>query len=141
MADVNTYDAGQVAVIVGTRAANGLAEGSFVKVRRDVEAFIKKAGADGEITRSKTNNKGGQIEITLDASSDFNDYLSELAALDEATGNGIVSSSVVDRSGTTAVFARQSWIQKVAEIDMGRDSGERTWILDCGDIDIFIGGN
>ena len=139
--DVKTYNAGEVAVIVGTRAANGLAEGSFVKVIRDVETFVKKAGADGEITRSKTNNKAGRVEITLDASSDFNDYLSGLHATDEATGNGIVSTSVVDRSGTTTAFARQSWIQKIAEIDMGRDSGERTWIIDCGDLEVFVGGN
>ncbi len=139
--EVKTYDAGDVSVIVGTRRASGLAEGSFVKVTRDVEAFIKKVGADGEVTRSKTNNKAGKVEIVVDQASDFNDFLSELAALDEATSNGIVPVTVVDGSGTTVTFAREGWVQKLTDLDKGRDSGENTWIIDTGVMDIFVGGN
>lgn len=136
MGDVKTFDAAEVSVIVGTRRANGLSEGSFVKVTRDAESFTKKTGADGETTRSKTNNKAGKVEITVDQSSDFNDFLSSL----EASGL-IVPIAVIDGSGTTAVFARQGWVLKPADLDKGRDSGENTWTLDTGTIDIFIGGN
>ena len=141
MADVKTYNAAEVSVLVGTRRLTGLAEASFVKATRDVEAFTKKVGATGEVTRSKSNNKAGTVEVTLDQASNDNDFLSELAALDEASSAGIVPISIIDGSGTTVIFARQGWVQKLPEVDKGRESGENVWIFDTGQMSTFIGGN
>lgn len=138
---VKTYNAADVSIIFGTRQLTGLAEGSFVVVTRDEQTFTKKVGADGEVTRSKTNNKAGSVVLTLDQSSDSNDFLSESHNIDENTGLGIKPLNIVDGSGTTVVFAREAWVQKPADMDKGRDSGENAWTLDTGPMDVFIGGN
>lgn len=138
---LKTYDASQVSIIVGTRALTGLAEGTFVTVRRAEDAFTKQVGADGEVTRSKTNNRSGEIEITLQQGSADNDYLSALALQDENLGTGVVPVNIIDRSGTTVASAKDSWIRKIAEAGFGRDAGERTWTIDCAVIDLVVGGN
>ena len=138
---VKTYDASQVSVIVGTRRLSGLAEGSFVTVSRDEQAFTKQVGADGEVTRAKTNNKAGSITITLQQASSGNDYLSTLAKTDEETSAGVVPVTVVDGSGTTVAIAESGWIQKLPDTEFGRDAGEREWVIDCADLEMLVGGN
>ena len=141
MSDVKTYNSAEVSVIVGTRRATGLVEGSFVTAIRDAQTFTKQVGSDGEITRSKTNNKAGSVQIVVQQGSDFNDFLSELHLIDENTSNGIVPIMVIDDSGTTNIFARQAWIQKPADMSRAAEAGEVTWTIDTGRMDIFIGGN
>lgn len=138
---LKSYDASEVSIIVGTRPLSGLAEGTFVNAVRDEQNFTKQVGADGEVTRSKTNNKSGTIEITLQQGSESNDYLSTLALADENTGNGTFPVTVIDRSGTTVIFGREAWIQKPADMGLGRDAGERTWVIDVAEMDMFVGGN
>ena len=138
---LTTYNAAEVSVIVGTKGLKGLAEGSFVKVARDEDSFTKKVGSDGEVTRSKTNNRTGSIEITLDQSSPDNSYLQSLVNTDENTGAGIVPSKVMDQSGDYVAVAAESWVRKPADNEFGRDSGERTWIIDVAAYDALGGGN
>lgn len=141
MSDLKSYNAGEVSIIVGTRALSGLAEGTFVNIVRDEDAFTKQVGADGEVTRSKTNNKSGSIEITTQQGSDANDYLSGVHASDENSGSGVVPVTVIDKSGSTVAFSRESWVRKIADAGFGRDAGERTWILDCAQLEVTVGGN
>lgn len=138
---LKSYNAGDVSVIVGTRALAGLAEGTFVNVSRDEDSFTTQVGADGEVTRSRTNNKKGTIELTTQQASEANDYLSELQISDENTGNGIVPVQVIDRSGRTVCSGRQAYIRKPADVGYGRDAGERTWTLDVASLEMFVAGN
>lgn len=138
---MKTYNAGEVQVIVGTRRLKGLAEGSFVKVARAEDSFKERVGADGEVTRSATNNKMGTIEVTLEQSSEDNAYLQQLMNTDENTKNGLVPAKVMDSSGTYVAIGAESWIRKPADLDLGRDAKERTWIVVSASLDIIGGGN
>lgn len=138
---LNSYDASEVSVIVGTRALSGLAEGTFVNVARDEDSFTKQVGADGEVTRSKTNNRSGSIEITLQQGSSDNLYLSGLHTADENTGNGIFPVIVKDNSGESLAFGREAWVRKPADQAFGRDAAERTWVIDVAELDSVPGGN
>lgn len=141
MGQTRNYNAAEVSVIVGTRRLTALAEGTFVSVTRDEDSFTKQVGADGEVTRARTNNRAGAIEITLLQSSPDNEYLQTLNIADELTGQGAVPVTVIDSSGTYKAFCAQAWVRKPADNELGRDAGERTWTLDCGDLDITGGGN
>jgi hypothetical protein len=138
---VRTYASADVQVIVGTRALRGKAKGSMVKVMFDEDAFKKKVGGDGEVSRSGTADDTGHIEVTLDATSPDNAYLQQLANLDRATKNGIVPSKVQDGRGTYVALAAESWIKKGADQEFGDEIKERTWIIDCGSLDVTGGGN
>ena len=138
---VKTYDPKQVAVIIGTRAASGYAEGSFVKVERNNDAFALMVGADGEATRAKSADKSGKITITLLASSDYNDYLSELALADELTGGGIVPALIKDNSGRSLHTSATCWVMKMPTNDFAKDNGTREWVIETDELIMFTGGN
>ena len=136
MATLKTYDSAQVSVIVGTREIKGRAEGTFITVARDEQIFTKQVGSDGEVTRAKTNNKAGTISLTIQQGSDGNDFLSALAAAESS-----FPVLIKDNSGTTLIFSELSWMQDYPDVEIGRDAGEREWVIDCADIEMGVGGN
>lgn len=137
---VRKYNPKQITITVGPYAITGFSDGSFVRVEHDEDAFSKRVGTDGEVTRAQSNNNTGKITITLDQASPANDLLMALAVLDRTSGAGIVPSTIRDVNGTTLVFAQNSWVQKIADIDFANESQDREWILDCGQMDVFVGG-
>jgi hypothetical protein len=138
---VKNYNPKKVSVIVGTRAISGFADGTFVKVSFDGDAFSKKKGADGNTTRSQSNDDGGKIVITLDQASDSNDYLSGLAVLDRASGAGVVPVLIRDAMGRTLIAVESAWVLKQADVMFSKQSEDREWTLDCASIEMFVGGN
>jgi len=138
---LKNFNPKDVSVIVGTQAMKGYADGTFVSVEYDEDAFSKKIGTDGEATRVKSNNFAGKITITLDQASEANDYLSGLAALDRASGAGVVPVTVRDANGTTLAFAEAAWVMKMPVMEYGNESTDREWIMDCADVQLFVGGH
>lgn len=134
-----TYDPKQISIIVGTRAITGFADGSFVTVRRNEDAFTVQIGADGEGVRSKTNNRSGQIEIVLQQGSDENDFLSELALADELSNGGIVPMLVKDNLGNSKYAAESAWVKKAPDSEFAKETGSRTWIFETAQLNVFVG--
>ena len=122
---VKTYDASQVAIIVGGFNITGFADGSFVSVERNADAFALYVGTDGEGTRAKTNNKSGRFTFTLSQSSDSNAILSGIAAADELKNAGVVPVLVKDGSGASLYAAETAWIVKQPAAEFGREIGSR----------------
>ena len=80
---VHTYDPANVIVSIGGTPMSGFADGTFVMVSRDEDIFSKVSGADGEVSRAKSNNRSGSLTLTLMQTSMSNDVLSAIAVLDE----------------------------------------------------------
>lgn len=135
-----TYDPTQIVVILGGAPMVGYADGTFVKVTRDEDAFKKYVGADGEVTRARNRNRGGTIEVTLSQSSPSNDILSSYANADE-DGNMIIPALVQDLNGTTLEYAAQAWVKKPADSEYGKDVAGRAWVIDCASLDRQVGGS
>ncbi len=138
---VKTYIPKKILVIVGGVPISGFAEDSMVKTVRDEDTFAKKVGVDGEVSRSQNHNRSGTVTITLMQTSPSNDVLSGFAALDELTGAGVVPVLIKDLSGTSTFFSSSCWVKKPPEGAYGKEVGNREWVLDTVDIDIFNGGN
>ncbi len=83
------YDPFQLIVTWGPNLISGFAEGTFLEVTRDEQAFLKKVGADGEVARARNKNRSGQIKITLLQTSQSNDVFAAAQNADEQTGLGI----------------------------------------------------
>lgn len=137
---LKTYNFTDVAVIFGTRALSGFAEGG-VNVTRAEDSFTDSVGADGEVSRSRTNDRRGNVEITLQQTSDSNDFLSESIVADENSGAGVKALTIKDNNGTTLAFAAEAWVIKPADSPMARESGDRVWTIRCASLDLFVGGN
>ena len=135
------YDPALVILIVGGSPMSGYADGTFLEVAFDEQQWNKVTGADGRTSRAKTNNRAGNITITLQQTSDSNDVLSGFMIADEATGDGVVPVLVKDNSGRTLAATSAAWVQQSPGQEYSKDVENREWVMDCAGIDMFVGGN
>ena len=138
---VRTYDPANVIVSIGGTPMSGYADGTFINVSRDENAFTKVTGADGEVGRSKSNNRSGSLTLTLMQTSMSNDILSAIALLDEVSNAGVVPVLVKEIGTDTILMAGEGWIQKMPSYEASKEIGNREWILDLATLGMFEGGN
>lgn len=138
---LKTYDFKQVAVIIGGRIITGFADGDAVQVERNEDAWSLQVGAEGEATRSKSNNRSGKITLSLQQASESNAILSGFAKADELSNSGLVPVLVKDNSGNSLYGAEQAWIVKSPAAALGMESGNREWVIETDNLQVFEGGN
>jgi hypothetical protein len=140
---LRNYYADQVMVIAGPVLVEGYADGSFVSIEQNEDAFALQVGTDGEACRSRTNNNSGTVTLTLGQWSASNDLLSALHAGDRLSpnGDGIVPLVVIDKSGRTLCAAEKAWIRKPPAVEFGREAGSREWVFETDNIVMGVGGN
>jgi hypothetical protein len=138
---VKNYSPLKINLIVGPQQITGYADGTFVEVDYDEDAFTKKIGADGKVTRIASANLSGSMTITLDQASDSNDYLSGLAAVDRTTGAGVVPVMLRDTGGNTLITGAEAWIRKIAGPAFSNKSEDRKWVIDIAELVLHTGGN
>lgn len=136
-----TFDPASVVISFGGIPLSGFADGTFLEITADNPQFTKTVGADGYTTRTKSNNYGAQVTITLAQSSPSNDILTSFLNADRIDNQGVKPLIIKDMSGRTLVFSSTAWIQQFSDITFGNELNNRSWVLDLADIDIFIGGN
>ena len=134
------YDPSQVALNVGGIDISGFAEGTFIKISRNVEAFTTVVGSDGEATRVKSVNLSGLFTCTLQQSSPSNDYLSSLATADEQSSTGAVPIYMSDINGTTVASCKIGWIKKKPDSEFANTNENREWIIETGNLQYNVGG-
>jgi hypothetical protein len=138
---VYTYDPASVVCTIGGVPISGFSEGTFIEIDRDEPTWNKVVGADGLVTRGKTNNFSGTLTLTLKQSSPSNDVLSGFMAVDEATNTGVFPMLIKDLSGNSIYFSESSWVTQYANSTFGKDISDRQWIISCAQLDAFVGSN
>lgn len=138
---VKTYDPKQVQISIGGNIISGFADGEFINVERDENMFTKVSGADGEVSRAKSNNKMGTMTLTLMGTSASNDILSAFAIADELTNSGVVPIFIKDSLGTSILFAAEGWVRKMPAYTASKEITDRAWVFDLAAVETFIGGN
>ena len=138
---VRTYDPKSVIITIGGVPMSGFSEGTFLEVVRNEPTWNMVVGADGLVTRGKTNNFSGTLTLTLKQSSPSNDVLSGFLAIDEVTNAGVIPILVKDLSGNSIYFAARCWINQYANSTFDKAITDRVWTLSMDDADIFVGSN
>lgn len=138
---VKVYDPKQISIIVGGKILSGFADGTFLKVERNEQAYTLKVGVDGEGARAKNNNKSGKFTFTLMQTSSSNDVLSAYASADELGNAGAVPVLVKDHNGTSVATAATAWVQKLPDLEDAKEITMRTWVLETDELLMSIGGN
>lgn len=132
------YDVREVSVVFADIPIDsGMAEGDFITVAQTSETFKVKVGADGSVTRYKTNDKTATIKIRVMHTADVNALLSELANRDSSTPNGAGVGSFLCRdrqNGNIKYTAEHCWIAKPPDVAFGNEPGPREWTLFCADL-------
>lgn len=138
------YDANEVTVsIAGLPIESGYDDGEFCRIEQEADDFTDKAGTDGEVTRSKTNDRRATISVILMQSSAGNALLSGLNNIDRLAGNGagVGPLLVRDRQGTSLYAAAECWISKPPDVSFDREPTAREWTLRCANLERFDGSN
>lgn len=139
---VKTYDAKLVTVsIAGRPIESGWADGDFVKIAFKSDDWSSKSGTDGEVGRSKNNDKRCDASVMLMQTSDGNTILSQIRAADLAAPNGAGIGEFVmrDQLGSTIVRG-PCWIVKPPEVVRGREAGTTEWKLEVVATEFNVGG-
>lgn len=136
-----TYDPKSVTVVIGGFPISGFADGTFINIMRSSDAFTKTVGADGDTTRVKSNDKSGEMTITLDMTSISNDVLTTIALRDELANAGVVTVRIKDLLGASTYVSATGWIRKLPEVEYSKETSTREWVIDMGDLEMFVGGN
>jgi hypothetical protein len=135
-----TYNPKNHAVTVMGYPMSGFGD-TFISVAYNADAFTTVIGADGEVSRVQSSDMSGEITLTLKQTSASNDVLSDLAIADRLLGLTTGPVFIKDIGGTTVVMASEAWIKKMPDLELGKDGSEREWVLSCGNIQMFVGGN
>jgi hypothetical protein len=141
--DLHHYDPDQVSVSLGGIPITGWADGEFVTIERESDAFSDVVGTDGEVTRSKTNDDRATIVFKLMQSSSSNILLSALYNLDKNTpaGAGVGPLMVRDAQGTSLYVAEKAWISRAPSVSFDRTATSREWTIRCAKLVEVHGGN
>lgn len=142
--DVKVYDADQVTLVVcDLPIESGFADGEFLRIEQDSDDFGDVPGTDGEVTRSKTNDRRATITVILMQSSSGNNLLTVMNNLDRNTpgGAGIGTLFIRDKQGTSLYTASKCWIAKPPDVSFDRLATAREWKIRCANLVRFDGGN
>lgn len=139
MAGIETYNPKDISVIIGGVIMAGFADDK-VRIKRDVDMWDDEAGTDGDVVRFATNDKRGEIEITLQQTSSSNAVLSALAKIDEISGAGTVPAIVKDSRGSDIFAAATAWIKQIPEGKFSKTPNSRVWLIRTDNLQMLLGG-
>lgn len=140
---VGFYDADRFIIMLAGIRLQGFADGEFMSAKRTQAGFIRVVGTDGEVARSKSNDKTGDFTVKLLQTSASNAALSALhnTDLNAPNGAGVGAFLVQDISGNSIFTAQQAWVVQFPEGSWGRSAVAREWNIQTGECVWFEGGN
>lgn len=144
MSDTWQYDPAEVKVYIVAlptiiEIAGDFAPGTFIAMSRDVDRFTKHVGVDGQVGRTK-GWRSGRFSFSLEEGSPLNRALSLLHLADDVLASGVAAILVRDRNGGDLGFALHAWIVRPPDLEKAIESGIKTWMWDCDDVEPFAGG-
>ncbi len=132
-----TYDPKMVVITFGGVPITGFAEDSFVECTPSEEGFSRKVGADGEVVRSKSNNRCYDVTVTLLQTSLSNNSLAAAQLSDELTGLGMLPLSITEISSGSEHFFPQAWVERPSW-SRGKEAGEQQWTFHTGQAAVAV---
>jgi hypothetical protein len=130
------YCADQVVIIWGAITMTGVGSDDFCKVERIEDSFKSKAGAFGDVVRSRMLDRRGKITVKLLKTSSTNIALRAAILLDENSNNGlsIFPAMVKDYGGNALWTATYAWLTRPASGEMAAEAGVDEWTLEVAEL-------
>ena len=141
MSEFYQYDPQQMTCSFKGENITGFAEGTFIEIERNEDAYTVYVGATGDVTRTRSRNRTGKATLTLMAQAPSNDSLMDIHMDDEQFGDGVGPLLIKDLNGLTVARAAEAWVTKVPKVERGKEAGTSQWVLECAVIIIEARGN
>lgn len=142
--NVRVYSADETSLtIAGLPIDSGFADGEYVTIEPAADDFTDKAGADGEVSRAKTNDRRATIKVKLQQTSAGHALLGQLRQLDidNPNGAGVGAFQLRDRAGSLLAHAEHAWVMKPPSPGFGREISEWEWTLRAAHMDLDFQGS
>ncbi len=136
---LHQYDPKQVSLIFGGSLITGFAPDSFINVEYNVDLFSLLVGADGEGSRSKSNNNSARVTVTLMPGSVGNALLNVAFQADKAGGAGAAPLAITDPSTGTLFASEGAWVVRDPGKDFQGEAQPMEWILETDNMQSFYG--
>ena len=138
---MKTYDPKKIIIIFGVRRLTGMSDDSIVSIKPNGEGLQPYVGADGDVARSLDPDATYEVTVSLNTTSNSNDYLSNMYNYDRKTGNGIAPLLIKDLAGTTLFSAPEAWVSNMPEASRGLTVDTQEWVFHTGQVEeAIIGG-
>lgn len=134
------YDPEEYSVIFNGIPIEGFAEDNYLDVEFDAEGYQDQIGADGHVVRYKSSDQRATVTFVLMPSSPSNKLLSVMYNADIKSPNGIGVGPLLIRNtqGATVFMGSQAWIQKMPKLTLGKEIGEREWVIRVARLEAFV---
>lgn len=139
---IDTFDPNEVVVSVGGSLLGGFAP-RMIRVARSTSTIRDERGVEGEIIRWLSDDRRGEIVVTLLGTSVSNLTLSALQNADELTGASVIPVIIKDTASNAVelVIASLAWIVGPAVISYSNGIELREWTLRSASIRVLQGRN
>lgn len=131
-------------IVSGIPIKDGRAE-EFFTYEPEGDAFGDEIGADGHVVRYATHERRYKATIKLKGSSQENQKLTALHALDTNAANGLGIGPFIykDNTGVTVLLGAQCWIVKAPPLGIGVKKADVEWPIRiiASPVTSIIGGN
>lgn len=142
MAEIFNYNPDEVSILIaGIMSVDGLVDGTFITISKDVAPYRSRTTSDGRVVRLYNNSSTYTISLTLHIGSSANTFLTKLWQLDEITQVGKFPLFVKDHTGSDLFFAATSWIEGLPTLTKSNSVDTRTWTIKCTSAVINYGSN
>lgn len=131
---MQTYKAKDVIINVNGYNVTGFSDNDIVKIARNNPSSELVMDAQGRPSRYMTNDKSGSIQIICQQDSDANREFRELINIDEESGDGLAMLSVSNPSNKEKFLSNDAFIEKPAEVSLGKELNTREWNFICPDL-------
>src|SRR5690606_20540576 len=109
-----TYSPEDVQILIaGVHPLEGLAQGTFVEISKDVQPMVSSRSVDGMVVRKHTTDNTLTVNLTIHRSSPSNDLLTKLWQIDEITQMMKFPLLIKDSTGTGFFFSTTSWVENI----------------------------
>lgn len=139
---IPTYSPEDIQIIIGgVWKLEGLSNGSFLSISKDIPVMTTTRSSDGQIHRSIRRDDGYTIGITLVQTSQSNSFLTKLLAADRATHQGKFPLFIKDNNGSTVFAAGSCWIMNEPSVTFADGIESRQWTIQCTQGGLYTGDN
>lgn len=127
-----TYNLAQCLITINGVPIEGFGETDAISFAPNSNVFENTVGADGENTRSATNDRSQEATLTLMQTSPSLGLLYDLLNLAQNGLPGdIFALYINDLNNREEVVVEQAWIEREADQAFGKAAGERAWTIRC----------
>lgn len=119
----------------------GLANGTFITISKDVPIISTQRSADGHIARTIRKDDGYTLSLSVVQTSVSNTILSRLFAADRVTYQGKFPIFIKDNNGSTVFAAGTCWITNEPNVTFANGVEVREWTIQCTEGGLYAGDN